>query len=79
MCEQMLDTIPNVGIYIFDTLVSEKSSKELREAELTEHCIGLSKNAEILRVDGKTVVEWVWNGVNGNSELIGMSLLDKSN
>lgn len=79
MCEQMLDTIPNVGIYFFDTLVSEKSSKELREAELTEHCIGLSKNAEILRVDGKTVVEWVWNGVNGNSELIGMSLLDKSN
>lgn len=77
MCRQMQEMIPNVGIYIFDTLVDGRGMEQMKEQGLTVHCIGLAAAAEQLRVEGRTVVEWVWDAVNGKTECIGLKLLEQ--
>lgn len=77
MCRQMMETIPNAGLYLFDMPVAGKASEKKRADGLTQHCIGLSGLAETVRIEGKTVQEWVWNAVNGKVERIGLPLLEQ--
>lgn len=77
MCHTMLDTIPDAGIFIFNTPVSGKGQEQRQEQGLTQHCIGLAGGAKSIRVDGKNVMEWIWNAVNGGVECVGLHLLDE--
>lgn len=77
MCQQLMETIPDVGIYIFDQPIQGKENAQKRSDGLTTHCIGLSNLAETLQVDGCTVQEWVWDAVNGTPRKIGLSLLEQ--
>lgn len=77
MCRQMIDTIPDVGLYIFDTPVSGPGSEENRAAGFTRHCIAIDDVANTTRTEGKTVQEWLWEAMNGKPVCIGLKLLEQ--
>lgn len=77
MCEKLQEQIEDVGIYLFDEPVGGRGMERLREQGLTAHCIGLSPAAERIRVEGKTVVEWVWEAFHGKTGRIGLGFLEK--
>lgn len=68
MCADLQEHIPDIGFYIFDTTMPELDN-------LTLHTLILDPNSYSLRVEGKTVFEWMIAGANGKTEKIGMGLL----
>ncbi|QKJ18911.1 pectin acetylesterase-family hydrolase [Microbacterium hominis] len=75
MCRQLQAAIPDTGIFIYDTPVPA-NLKDARAADLTQHCIISSRQADKVRVEGKTPLGWLWDAVNGHPATIGLSLLD---
>ena len=77
LSEKLQEQIEDVGIYLFDEPVGGRGMERLREQGFTAHCIGLSPAAERIRVEGKTVVEWVWEAFHGKTGRIGLGFLEK--
>ena len=75
MCQQLEDTIPNVGLYIF---TAPMDAPGYDEAKLTLHCA--LNNYFLLKgkSDGKTPCEWILNAMDGNVEKIGSDLIGES-
>jgi len=71
MCQQLMDTIPEVSIFIFDTLEEEEKK---RTAGLTKHCISAFDKT---MSEGITAIQWIWDTVNSKPSHIGLSHLDK--
>lgn len=75
MCRQLRDTIPGVGIFIYDTPVSPRL-KEQAAAGLTQHCIINAGQAEKVTIEGRTPLDWLWDAVSGRPSTVGLSLLE---
>ncbi|WP_163633194.1 pectin acetylesterase-family hydrolase [Microbacterium sp. B35-04] len=74
MCDALREDDPDVGLFIYDTPVPALM-KAQRAAGLTTHCIINSRQAERVRVDGVTPLEWLWLGVQGRPSQVGLALL----
>lgn len=72
MCTGLMEAIPDASIFIFDTPVGDP---EGQKNGLTRHCIVIDDVAYTIRVEEKTVMEWLWNSMNGNPSCIGLDLL----
>lgn len=72
MCDELQQAIPNVSLFIFDTL---EENAEKKAMGLTKHCVG---KAEKLVVEGTTAAQWLWDTVCDNPRQIGLALLDQS-
>ena len=59
------------SLFIFDVPAMGEAGK----MGFTQHCILAERSAQTLRVKGKTALEWLWDGVNGKQEKIGLDLL----
>jgi len=68
MCADLQQKIPNIGIFLFDKPFDEIPY-------LTQHTILFDPSCYTVKSDGKTVLEWMYNGVNGKLEKLGMKLL----
>lgn len=75
MCRTLRADVPDAGIYIYDS-PAPANLKDATAAGLTRHCIINSRQADKLRVEGKTPLGWLWEAVNGLPTTIGLSLLD---
>jgi hypothetical protein len=75
MCRELQTSIPGVGLFIYDTPAAEPR-KQQTDARLTRHCIINSAQAEKVRIEGVTPLEWLWNGAQGHSTTVGLRLLD---
>lgn len=68
MYTDLEEQIPEIGFYIFDKTLPELDN-------LTLHTLILDPQSYSLRMEGKTVFEWMMDGANGKPEKIGMGLL----
>jgi hypothetical protein len=68
MCDDLQQKIPNIGMFLFDKLFDDIPY-------LTQHTILFDPSCYMVKSDGKTVLEWMYNGVNGKLEKLGMKLL----
>ncbi len=76
MCEALLEADPTAGIYIFDLPAPDDKKRE-RELGMTLHTIAIIPMAEEHRVEGKTILEWVSEALEGKTSCVGLSLLDQ--
>ena len=67
-CSRLTDA----SLFVFDVPAFGEAGK----MGFTQHCILAERNAGTLRVDGKTALEWLWDGVNGKRERCGLDLLN---
>lgn len=72
MCAALCRRIPDVGLYIFDVPME---NPELRDANLTEHCLLNNGLMYTLRVEGVTPKDWLMDAVQGGGKRIGLELL----
>lgn len=72
MCKQLIERIPNVGLYIFDSPID---NEEYRKSDLTKHCVLDSPHMFEHREDGKTPCEWIMRAIEGQVERTGLGLL----
>lgn len=72
MCDELQQAIPDVSLFIFDTL---EENAEKKAMGLTKHCVG---KAEKLVVEGTSAAQWLWDTVCDNPRQIGLALLDQS-
>jgi hypothetical protein len=68
MCDVLQQKIPNIGMFLFDKPFADIPY-------LTQHTILFDPSCYMVKLDGKTVLEWMYNGVNGKLEKLGMKLL----
>lgn len=71
MVHTLQESIPEMGIFIFDT--PDKNSKD---AELTVHCLCGSGAAFTTTVDGVSCVDWMRLGTEGRLLKLGLDKLD---
>lgn len=71
MCQQLKENIPNIGIFVFDTM--DKGQEKLK---LTTHCIIDEELFHTYEVDGVTCAKWVSDAVNGKVHSYGLGLLE---
>jgi len=67
MCDDLQQKIPNIGIFLYD-----KPDQDF--PYLTQHTIISDPASYTVKSNGKTVMEWMYNGVNGKMEKLGMKL-----
>ena len=72
-CREIQATIPGAGIYLFDQPARDPA--EVARCRTTRHTILHSPDAFSYRMEGKTVVEWIKNEMNGVHEHVGLNLL----
>lgn len=75
MCDQLLATIPDAAVYLFDEPADASSVTEFGSCYPTRHTIIHSPLAYTVQVEGKTIMEWVWDELNGRHQNIGLELL----
>jgi hypothetical protein len=68
MCDDLQQKIPNIGIFLYN-------KPDYDFPHLTQHTIISDAASYTVKSDGKTVLEWMYNGVNGKLEKLGMKLL----
>ena len=68
MCDDLQQKIPNIGMFLFDKPFADIPY-------LTQHTILFDPSCYMVKSDDKTVLEWMYNGVNGKLEKLGMKLL----
>ncbi|MHA9737900.1 pectin acetylesterase-family hydrolase [Robinsoniella peoriensis] len=69
ICRQLVENIPNVGLYIFTGPMDAPGHDE---AELTLHCALNNPYVFSHKEDGKTPCEWILNAMQGRVERLGL-------
>lgn len=73
MVAKLQEEIPEVGLFFFDKFLFEGTNTE---DNLMQHTITQNDNVFEKITDGKSVMDWLWNGVNGKMEKIGLETLE---
>lgn len=71
MCEQLQREIPECGLFFFDLAIPGTSEED----HLTIHTVLMEPTVYEPLCGTVTVMEWLWQAVNGNVQKIGMELL----
>lgn len=71
MIKNLIEAIPDISIFIFDT-----PDKHNKAAELTVHCLCGSNGAFSTYVDGVSCAEWMRRGVDGEVMKLGLNKLN---
>ena len=72
MMEEVRESLPNAGIYIFD--IPDKAQKK---NGLTTHCIIAEKPFLTYQNEGVSCAKWVTDALDGNVKCYGLSLLEE--
>lgn len=69
--EGMCEGMKGVGLFIFNTPASGKAGR----LGFTKHCIVIDFDAARVKTNGKTLLEWLADGVEGNIRQFGLNYL----
>lgn len=69
-CEQLQQMVPDCGIYIFDKVAQDENGEHL-----TIHTILMEAPVYEPMNDSISVMDWLWEAVNGNIDKVGLELL----
>ena len=70
--ETLINEIPDVSIYIFD-----RKNAEVTVGELTDHTFIATDTVFDYSYEGVKLIDWIYDGVCGKPQKIGLKLLDK--
>lgn len=73
MVAELQKEIPEIGLFFFDKFLFEGTNPE---DNLMQHTITQNDNVFEKIKYGKSVMDWLWNGVNGIVEKIGLETLE---
>ncbi|HJA65035.1 MAG TPA: hypothetical protein H9955_01850 [Candidatus Mediterraneibacter cottocaccae] len=77
MCCRILDTIPGASVFIFDAAPESKMTREEIQNHLTLHTLLQSDCAYEIRSEGKTIIEWIREHLQGKQSSQGVDLLER--